>query len=375
MKYKLVCRDNIDTNNIEVWPPVLDNTFNKFNNSIIDNLFNSEDIILNWLESKSRSKSFSRQTNIQEFRNGDPNKLYAVYQCCHDNPHHGTEITDKYLYCLRFKKPSEAPDTFTNERGERLQSSFKKVYIALDIKETINSYSSEPREIKNAYYEGIYPLDVSGNDISKVYMSYVMSVHNTDTEIDNNTGFKIVTADTSHSSSWLHNFTEKLALVEKYLLFFSEGGSSITNLTKDNEHMNLASYILQILEEHKQDGIESHDVHNKLKNVVNDPILCNNEIYQIRYNKTYISWHRNYIDIIKMYKLIPSKTFSDIILNFTFADFYRQTQSKINLMRLINNLEQLYNIKHEPNKRYIRYMGKNKQTLPKFNSVIRTFNR
>lgn len=378
MKYKLACRENIDAQNLEIWPALLDDTFTKFGNIIIDNLFSSEDDVLNWLESKSRTKSFARQTNVQEFRNGDPNKLYSVYLCEHDNPTHGNEINDTYVYCLRFKKPSEAPDTFTNERGQRLQSSFKKINIPLDIKDPVNNYSSKPREIKNEYYEGIYPLDINNNNIlSKIYMEYVMKIHNLDTENDDNTGYVIVTADTiyNNSSTWLYNFTEKLELVEKYLRFFSEGGNTIVNLTKDNEQQSLIDYILKILDEHKQDSIETHDVHNKLKNIVIDPILYNSEVYRIRYNKTYITWHKNYSNIIKLYKLIPSKTFSDIILNFTLADFYKQIQSKNQLMKLINNIETLYNIDNKPHYRNIQYMGKNITHKPKFNSVVRSFNR
>jgi hypothetical protein len=373
MKFKLVCRENIDTPHLEVWYPVLDETFKKFNNDVIDIFFYSEDDVLNWLESKSRTKSFSRFTNTQEFRNGDPNKLYAVYSCNHDNPHHGTEITDSYLYCLRFKKPSEAPDTFTNERGQRIHSSFKKINIPKEIKEHINSYSSNPREIKYEYYEGIYPLELDNDNISISYMNYVMKVHNSDTNIDDDTGYMMVTANTNHTSSWLDNFIEKLELVEKYLRFYSDGGNAISNLTKDNEQKEISNYILQILDDHKQDGIEAHDVHNKLKYIVIEPLLYNDEIYQIRHNKTYISWHKNYIDIIKKLKLIPSKTFADIIINFTLADFYRQIQSKFNLMKLVNNLEQLYNIKHEPNKRYVRFIGRNKISKPKFNTIVRSF--
>lgn len=375
MKYKLVCRENIDTQYLEIWPAVLDDSFNKFDNSIIDNLFNSEDDILNWLESKSRTKSFSRYTNIQEFRNGDPNKIYSVYICNHDNPEHGTEINDIYLYSLRFKKPSEAPDTFTNERGQRIHSSFKKINIPVELKEQINSYSSNPREIKNEYYEGIYPLEINNNNISTTYMKYVMNIHNSDTNTDDNIGYLIVTADTNHTSSWLHNFIEKLELIEKYLRFFADGGSAILNLSKDTENIEMTNYILQLLDEHKQDGIDAHDVHNKLKYIVIDPLLYNDEIYQIRYNKTYISWHKNYIDIIKEYKLIPSKIFSDIIINFTLADFYRQIQSKFNLMRLINNLEHIYNINTESNKRSIQFIGRNKKPKPKFKSVVRSFNQ
>ena len=88
-----------------------------------------------------------------------------------------------------------------------------------------------------------------------------------------------------------------------------------------NEQKEISNYILQILDEHKQDGIEAHDVHNKLKYIVIDPLLYNDEIYQIRHNKTYISWHKNYIDIIKKLKLIPSKTFADIIINFSCGSY------------------------------------------------------
>lgn len=374
MIYKLASRDNVDTNTFEAWPAVLDNSFTKFNNEIEKTTFHSEDDILNWLESRSRTKSFSRHTNIQDFRNGDPNKLYSVYCCEHDNPDHDSDVHDTYLYSLRFKRPHEASSTFLNERGQRIQSSFKRINNKLQINEVVDEFSSDPRYIKNEFYEGIYPLEIDENDpVSNKYMKFVMDVHELDTDENKEKGFTIITADTNHGSAWLEQFLLKLECVEKYLYFFANGGNIYTKLEKDEEHEAMSNYILKILDDHKQDAEESHDVHTRVKNLVVDPYLCNQEVFQIRYNKTFISWYRSYSQIMRAYNLVPSRAFADIILNFTLADFYSQIQSKQNLSMLIKNLESLYNITNKPVERKVRYMKKRVAPKPRFQRVVRSF--
>lgn len=370
MMYKIALRDNVDPITLEVWPAVLDESFTRFNNKVVNTIFRSEDDILNWLESKSRTKSYNRHTNIQEFRNGDPNKLYSVY-CCKDTD---SDFDNLYLYSLRIKKANEATSTFLNEKGQREQSSFKKININTQIKESIDEYSSEPREIMNELYEGIYPFDVNNdNNTMKKYMNYVNEIHNHDPEKNRKKEYAIVLANDKQYIQWLEQFLLKLQLVEKFLMFFSRGGNIYTKLEKSDENDVLCKYILKILDENIYGGTNENELHTKIRNLVVNPYLYKNEMYQIRYNKTFISWHKNYGNIIKENNMVPSKTFANIIMNFTLADFYKQFQSKNNLLKLIENLESMYNIQRVSDVRTLKILKKNPEPSPKFKRITRSF--
>lgn len=377
MVYKLASRDNADNEVLEIWPAVLSNTFKKYNNRIEKPVFHTEDDILNWLESRTRSKFKNRHTNIQEFRNGDPNKLYSVYKCNHDNPNHNSNSQDIYLYSLRYKKTYEAASTFLTESNKRINSSFKKINILLPVTETVE-YSSEPRLIDNSYFEGIFPLDIDvSNSYNSNFMDYVMDINQLDlnnhkTEY-NDKEYSIVYANKENGTLWLENFINKLLLVEKYLFFFANGGNVNTKLDKDLEHEHMSRYIIQIMNENNNNE-ESRKLHKKIRNLIADPYLCNEQVYQIRYNKTFMTWHRNYSKIIQEYKVIPSKTFSDMILNFNLEDFFSQIQTKENLATLIKNLETIYQI-GRPNNNELKVIGQKVfQREPKFLKVVRSFN-
>jgi len=345
MVYKLASRDNIDGERFEIWPAVLNNSFTKFNNAIEDHVFHSEDDILNWLESKSRTKSSLRTTNSQDFRNGDPNKLYSVYKCEHKD----TSMTecandDVFLYSLRQKKPSETYMTFINEKGERIKSSFKKIdqrqYVEL------TDYSSEMREIENTFFEGIYPLDIEDTKDQKytTYMKYVNDIHELDTNENRQKTYDFIIGNSSLTTRWISLFLERLTQVENYLEFFSKGGNIYYNINRDEDHEAMIKYILTILQRISKDSDENDK--KQIRSIIIDPYLCDNEkeIYQVRYNKKMITWNINYKHIIKQYNLIPSKEFAMMIMRFNLGDFYKQYQSNENLSTMIKNLEAIYGI-------------------------------
>ncbi len=380
MIYKLASRDNIDSEKFETWPAVLMKGFTKFNNRVEEFTFCSEDELMCWLESRSRTKSTSRHTNIQEFRNGDPNKLYSVYCCEHENPTHDQTdpyLYDNFLYSLRFKKPHETFMTFTNEKGSRVTSSFKKINIQNQIRESVD-HSSDIREIKNELFEGIYPIDVDSNDAMSVkYIEYVKRIHITDTEENKNKDFSIVCSSNCHNSRWLENFLKILSRVEKYLEFFAKGGDIYVNLSKDDEHIELTERIINLINDNAQ---EDDEVHNKIKNLAKDPLLFNGEIYQVRFDKTLLTWHKNYSYIIKKYNLIPSEQFSELILHFNFSDFFKQIQSKENLQAMLKNIEDMYGIhksfndvKYNPWKNNDIVFVKGRTVQPKFHKITKTF--
>ena len=356
MIYKLASRDNIDGERFEVWPAVLNKSFTKFNNTIEDPIFHSEDDILNWLESKSRTKSSSRSTNSQDFRNGDPNKLYSVYRCDHKNNETltGSESAnindcsneDVFLYSLRQKKTSETYMTFINEKGERLKSSFKKIDQRHYVE--ITDYSSEMREIENTYFEGIYPLDMENSEMKdnqyEKYMKYVNDIHDLDTNENKEKTYDFIIGNSQLITRWISMFLERLTQVENYLEFFSKGGNIYYNINRDKDHEIMIKYILTILQRISKDTDENDK--KQIRSLIIDPYLFDNEkeIYQVRYNKKIITWHKNYKYIIKQYNLIPSKEFATMIMKFNLGDFYKQHQSNENLATMIKNLEAIYGI-------------------------------
>jgi hypothetical protein len=173
MHYKLVSRDNIESNILEVWPPVLDERFTLFNNHVIEMTFPSEEQIFNWLDSRSRTKYANKMTNTQKAKNGDPNKIYAVYYCDSEDP----DFLPIYMYSIKMIRPGEPQFTYTGTNGERVKTSFKKYNIPkYDLLERIIPsalendpeartmiegavvHSSELREVHFKYFEGIYPI-------------------------------------------------------------------------------------------------------------------------------------------------------------------------------------------------------------------------
>lgn len=380
MIFKLASRDNINSEIFESWPAVLNKTFSLYNNHVEELTFCSEDEVLNWLESKSRTKSASRNTNMQEFRNGDPNKLYSLYCCEHSNPYHdqndGNE--DFFMYSLRIKKPHEAYMTFMNEKSTRIKSSFKKIDIQIVIKEQVE-HSSDMREIKREFYEGIYPLEIDPVDhISTQYMDFVNKINDKDTDENKEKDYSIVTLP-SGGSKWLDNFVRKLSHLEKYLDFFARGGNTFVNISRDDEQIILKQYILKLLADNQTDNPDDEELQTKVKLLISDPVLCSNEIYQIRHGRALISWHKNYKYVIEKYNLIPSAQFSKIILNFNFSDFFKQAQTKENLRVMAKNIEEIYGIKKKHNEKNM-YMPnnmiiRNKVNQSKFHTTIKSFGK
>lgn len=352
MVFRLASRDNINSDKFDLWPAVLNRSFTKFNNKIESQAFNSEDEMLNWLDSRCRIKGSERKTNVQEFRNGDPNKIYSVYYCTHaDHDHENGEknMHDKFMYSLRKRRSREAHMTYANEKGERIKSAFKK----LDNKiEFINEdegidYSNGFRLINREYFEGIYPLDSDENDrLQTRYLEFVNNTHNNDNDPDKTKKeIEIVFADDGYALRWLDKFIKKIECVERYLEFFSKGGDIHVSIEKNIDHDPLIKHILKLLSDNRKNTLEDDLIQTNIRNMIVDPYLCNGEVYQIRYNRTLMSWHKNYIHIVQKFNIIPSKEFADVIMNFTLMDFFKQIHPNENLEAMIKNIEDIYGIK------------------------------
>lgn len=390
MIYKLASRDNIDHERFEAWPAVLNSNFKKFNNAVEDPTFHTEDEIFNWLETRCRTKSNNRATNIQEFRNGDPNKIYSIYVCEHSDHDHprlnnteNVDMNDRFLYSLRIRRAHEAYTMFNNEKGKRIKSSFKKIDNGIDYYTLLKfnaDYSSDARLIRREYLEGIYPIEGDSNDIiHERYMKFIKDVHEKDAEENKEKEYSVVFANSVTAAKWINQFLKKLDQVEKFLDFFAKGGNNYVNIERDPEHNDLLRYMFKILSDNRLATTEDDQMQMNIRNMIIDPYLSNQEIYQIRYNKTLISWHRNYIHIIKKLGIIPSKQFSQLIMNFSLMDFFKQIHPKENIESMIQNIKEIYGIKGaqsgygtEPDAvTYVRKKGTKER--PPFFKVIKSF--
>lgn len=379
MIYKLASRDNIDSERFDSWPAVLNTTFTRFNNTVEEHTFCSEDDVLNWLESKCRTKIPNRHTNVQEFRNGDPNKLYSIYACNHDNPHHGPEQCDVFVYSLRIRKMHEAYMTFVNEKGARVKSSFKKIENKVDFSVSAEEieHSSAPRMINKEYYEGVFPLDKDEKDnIQTRYLEFAKSVHELDTPENKAKNYDVVFVDSSQGTRWLDKFMKKLEHVERFLEFFAKGGNNQVNIDKDPDHDDMLKFIFKLLADNRLDTSEDQDLQLNIRNMMIDPYLCSSEIFQVRYNKTLLTWHRNYAYVVRKFGIVPSKIFSDMIMNFNLSDFYRQIHSRENLSAMIKNIDEIYGISQRNVGQKITFVkGRSikDQDKPKFFKIVKAF--
>lgn len=391
MIYKLASRDNIDHEHFEFWPAVLNSNFKRFNNVVEEPIFHTEDDILNWLESRCRTKSTARTINLQEFRNGDPNKIYSVYACEHEDHKHTrnnsietSEFNDRYLYSLRIKKPHEAYTTFNNEKGARIKSSFKRIDSGIDYSVLLQfdvDYSSNPRLIGREFIEGIYPLEDEKNNNDKVYDRYVQfvtDIHEKDSEENKLKEYSVVYANSAPAVKWLNQFMKKLDQLEKFLEFFSRGGNNYVNIKRDPVHNDLLRYMFKLLSDNRLDTPEDDEMQSNIRAMMVDPYLSNQEIYQVRFNKTLLSWHKNYGYIIKKTGLIPSKVFSDLVMNFSLMDFFKQIHPKENIEAMIQNIKDIYGINNEHKDietdpmTFIRKKASREQ--PKFFKITKSFN-
>lgn len=379
MALKIASRDNIDRVKFEMWPAVLDSSFTKFNNRIEPYVFSTENEILCWLENKSQVKTdrIQQNPNTTQFKNGDPNKIYSVYLCQHENKNHenNDNMRDLFLYSVRIKKNHEANSTYYNGKGDRVNSSFKKIENKIEFNNIDNGieYSSDMRLINGEFFEGIYPLDEDEKDIYHMkYIDYVRNIHKNDkNQIDE---IVMAFAHDQYALKWIDKFSKKLEQVEDYLDFFARGGDIYINLGIDENHEAMMRYIFKTLRDNRMDTEEDDQLQLNIRNMVIDPILSNPEIFQIRYNKTLLTWHRNYAHIIKKTGLMPSKQFADVIMNFSLDQFFKQVHTKENLTKMIDNIEKIYGVKYQNNNTELKVIGKSKTNQPKFHKIVGSFN-
>jgi hypothetical protein len=198
MCYRLVSRDNIEADILEPWAPILDPVFKMFNNKIIDIAFPTETQIFSWLDSRSRTKNAKKMTNSQSAKNGDPNKIYAVYYLNNDP---GYNMTPIYIYSIKMIKSGDSQSIIITDDNQRVKTSFKKFNISklnlldrMSISEDMNNdnndnndnnvyndnnddmmgrfivHSSKPRNVHHKSFEGIFPIsqELGVGDVNQI---------------------------------------------------------------------------------------------------------------------------------------------------------------------------------------------------------------
>jgi hypothetical protein len=364
MVYKLASRYNTGIAELDQWPAILDSTFTKFGNTTEQFVFKSEDEIFGWLENNSRVRESKRETIKQTFTNGDPSRIYAVYYL-NDMVKDSSYI---YIYQIRLKKLHEANSTYRDESGERRNSSFKKINIMLhNISDEQIEYSSDVRNIGYEYFEGIYPLELNNNSIEEEYLMFVNEVNDLELNGSNNEEYVVSYLTTLSPNSWMSEFLKKLKRVQTTLQYFKQHP---TQLDIEPQHVEKIKFIIDLLDHHQ--GTTYADMENDrlIKNLVSDPLFFDGQVYQLRYNNSLLTWHRNLANIIETYRLVPSKQFCDLIMNFDISQFYLQLQPDQNLQKIIDNLQKIYGVVKQPtimvaSKQTNRYQIKRVSFAPK----------
>lgn len=501
MYYKLVSRDNTEPDILDAWPPVYDPNFTVYNNKILDLTFPTEPEIFTWLDSVSRFKTSTKMTNSQRSRNGDPNKIYAVY--FFKNNSTDPNVVPLYLYSVKMIKPGDPQLIIISDTGERIKSYFKKynvqkynLFDRLDLTmdedtsrssnnlDTLDSsnkiiHSSDFRIVHHKYFEGIYPIseelglnrnvitqapnrnkNINNNrkidrvinldmnaDVNSVnnmesdysdysdykdYMDFVSTINTLDVEHNNfvarngisdsdsntntyintntNTNNYINNADPSQidvgpdynidyrvydvifsdeSDKWIDNFTVKLEKIEAYLRLLAMGGKGQFNIRYNGDNTktvgqheikrrSIIENIKDIMKKNVDMTYETSEDFKKISNFVSDPLLFDGKVYQVRYGTTLLTWHVMYSQIIKKFKLVPSKQFCIYVASFDISHFFKQNQSIETLTKIYENLASVYqNTQNQNNKKYAdnEYNYNNDRNLNHINSNIRVMKK
>ena len=350
MPYKITSRNNLDNENLQNMPAVLDGEFVDMGNVVESGIFMNESDILAWLESRLNSRNI--------IKNDILNKTFSIYEYTND------DYSDvMYKYSLRLKKQNEVNTTYVLNSVKK-SSSFKKFNISDFSIHTLKDiqYSSDMFVYKYQLYEGIYPLDLDIQDTKENdYFSYVKTIYNQEAE-NHNKEYELIFATTKQDHRWIDIFLKKLNIIEQILDNMSNKKYNMILFNTNIHHTTMIKYIYDIL-------VDDNDTNTRIKNLITDPIFFNQSVYQIRLNDTMLTWHASYSHIIRKYKLIPSKRFVDTVITFGINTLFKQYQTKDNLTQIIKNIETLYNISTP----YVPTERSMQSQKSRFNKVIKYF--
>lgn len=370
--YIVVSRDNVRSNVLEKFPPIMDENFKEFNNEILSSKFHNETEIMLWLENSNKRDSIqdnsrynkSIRRNILPYEevmslknlrldkldrsnnnrskniNTHIDKIYGVYSFDKETK------KVKYLYSLRKKLPHES-HTIIRENNKKIFGTYKRVCentlgeFMLDSFE----YSSDPIKISGQQYEGIYPLNLeikhNNKDIISEFIDFVKDIYkNENTKIDSR---DISIIDDTESRKLQLSLISKLKAIEKLLIDITSRNDTLFEPKNNTQRNDLISYTIHLLRKHNDDIKLSDDI----LSLIMDPVLFNGEIFQIRFENELITWHKNYSDILLKYSIMPSKYFTKLILDFDISDLTKLFQSYDNILKIAMNLEKYFDLNVE----------------------------
>jgi hypothetical protein len=368
--YIVASRDNIRSNVLECFPPILKDDYNDFNNKILSSKFSNENEIILWLENTDKIDSIKsnnkynknirrnvlsrddiqslnqirlldeKSSNKSNKRNKKINyvdKLFGIYS--YDKESSKIE----YMYSLRKKYGNESY-TIMNENGKKKFSLFKRVHDNKLTNFNMDDfeYSSDTIVISGQLYEGIYPLNLEigkNNNLVREYIDFVMDIHKNNKN-SNDSPRDIYIVDDLKARKLHLSLISKLKMIEKLLIDNISRKDSIFEPSNNSKRNDLIKYTINLLKNRKSDT----NLIDRILPLIVDPILFNDEIFQIRFENNLITWHKNYSDILIKYSIMPSKKFTKLILDFDISDLKKMYQSYDNIMKITINLEEYLNL-------------------------------
>lgn len=410
-QYVLCWRDIVEHNILYEWEPVP--TKGVYNGDFIDVPFTSEKEIFNWLTNRKRTQNTGK-TIGQIKMNADPDKLYAIYSFEYEHDYNNPSNDLSYMYTVRLSRPNENPSKIIDVNGKVIKSPFVKIHkniynlkdrlrysvpnipgkdnpinSQINISKSTIDHSPNMRIINGVYYEGVFPLsyelglddeinnevndDINENTNINIdknllydYMDYVMATHETDQTINDSNIESYDLAFLGSTDKWLDNFYNKLVSIEKYLIFLKNGGQGYFNLdgrTSDNrnilrnssplnaERNDLINRILNIITMNQGIHVKSENDTNKIMNLVKNPKLKDGNLFEVRYRNSLMIWHEAYSEIIRELRLVPSRDFSEFVVNFNINTFFEQYQTVERLQKIYLILAKEYGISNSNTRR------------------------
>ena len=342
--YIISYRDNIRQEILENFEPLMNENFKELGNNIEPTKFDDEEDVILYLENKYRIdmiKSKKKQPkftqNVKRKINTTPNnvigKIYGIYSYDKDT----NEIT--YLYSYKKRGSKEAYMVINKKDNIKKYSSYQKYNINKFINFDINDFefSSEPLEISGQYYEGIYPLNFSNNEMIEEYNNYVRELYDFSNSKIKNVNISLVTDKLLRKQHIL--IVSKLKKIEDLLKYIKKKNETIFKPKNNNKRDELIERVIRILKRQTKDD----KLKTNILSMIMDPEFYNGEIYQIRFGNELISWNKNYSSILLEYSIMCSMKFTNIILDFNIKDIFNQYQTYENILAIYNNTKDYYN--------------------------------
>lgn len=322
-------------NMCDITPAVLDKNFTQYGNTIIPYIFNNIEDIKKWLSSASIIKTNNSMTMNNKYYKGDPNVIYSVYLCDHDDKTHNNDnsMCDKFMCNLKM--------IIQNDKIICIQLNNIIPFYA---NHENMRFSASARNINGVINEGIIPVN-NDDKITKIYNKYATNIHNMDINKNIFNNISIIYVNNNVVKRWVELFIKKMEYVENHFISITKNSNTFIKI--DKSYTDIIDYIFELINKNmnNNDGEK-----NKIRAMINNPIFYDNvnNIYHCRYKDTFITWHKYYKYVLQTCNIMPSRDFSDFIINFDLTYLHNQIHSKEKLIKLIHNIYKIYNIPYNP---------------------------